>query len=234
MDDSAAQSLQMLRLRLQSLQDAGYREFQCRLMPTVPPETVIGVRTPDVRRLAREVRGTHCAADFLRALPHAYYEENNLHAFLIEPIADWREAAAALDAFLPYVDNWATCDSLSPRAFRSHPAGLRDKIFDWLRAAHPYTVRFAIGALLRFYLDDAFDPDDLRRVAAVRSQEYYVNMMAAWYFATALAKQPAAALPCFEQRKLARWTHNKAIQKALESRRISPLQKAALRALKWP
>ena len=214
-------------------QDAVYRDFQSKLMPTVDPELVIGVRMPALRKLAKELAGTQLAEDFLQQLPHRYYEENNLHGLLISAIPDYGAAVAALEAFLPHVDNWATCDLLSPKAFRAHPPELPDQIRRWAAAPHPYTVRFGLGMLLSFYLDGEFRPEYLELAAGVRREEYYVRMMVAWYFATALAKQYDTALPYLEQRRLDRWTHNKTLQKAVESYRISPEQKTELRSLRW-
>jgi len=218
--------------KLFEMQDLTYRDFQCRLMPTVNPETVIGVRTPDLRKLAREVSKMPDVEDFLKALPHKYYEENNIHAFLIETIKDYDKAVAALDAFLPYVDNWATCDQMKPKVFKKHLPELLEKAKEWIKSDHTYTIRFGIEMLMNFYLDDHFDKEYLRLVADIRSEEYYVNMMIAWYFATALAKQHEATLPYIEQRCLDNWTHNKAIQKAIESYRITDEQKSYLRTLK--
>ncbi len=221
-----------IRERLFKLQDLKYRDFQRRLIPTVDPETVIGVRTPALRALAKELADTPQAEAFLARLPHEYYDENNLHGFLIERIRDFDACAAAVDAFLPCVDNWATCDLMSPKVFKKHPLALLERINIWLASPRTYTVRFGIGMLMSFYLDDKFKPEYLALVAGVRSSEYYVNMMIAWYFATALAKQYEAALPYIKQRRLDKWTHNKAIQKAAESYRITGEQKAYLRGLK--
>ena len=218
--------------RLFALQDPGYRDFQAKLMPTVDRETVIGVRTPDLRKLARSLRGTPEAAAFLADLPHTYYEENNLHGFLICDSKDYAETILALDAFLPFVDNWATCDLMAPRAFQAHPAALPGDIRRWLEDGRCYTVRFGVGMLLRYYLDEEFRPEHLQWVSEVCCEEYYVNMMVAWYFATALAKQPDAALPWIAEGRLPRWVHNKTIQKAVESYRISPEQKEILRGLR--
>lgn len=218
--------------RLFALQDTGYRDFQAKLMPTVDKETFIGVRTPDLRKLARSLRGTPEAAAFLKNLPHTYYEENNLHGFLICDLKDYGETVAALDAFLPFVDNWATCDLMAPRAFRAHPAALPGDIRRWLADGRCYTVRFGAGMLLRYYLDAEFQPEHLSWVSDVCCEEYYVNMMVAWYFATALAKQYDAAFPWIAEGRLPCWVHNKTIQKAVESYRISPEQKELLRRLR--
>jgi 3-methyladenine DNA glycosylase AlkD len=218
--------------RLFELQDLKYKEFSCKLMPTVNPETVIGVRTPDLRKLAREFSKMPEVSEFLKILPHAYFEENNLHGFLIETITDYDAVVAALDEFLPYIDNWATCDLISPKVFKKHLHKLYGKIKAWLKSDRIYTVRFGIGMLMRFYLDDDFRSEMIELVACIRSKEYYVNMMIAWYFATALAKQYEAALPYIQEQRLEKWTHNKAIQKAIESYRIGTEEKAYLRTLK--
>ncbi|MCI9055759.1 MAG: DNA alkylation repair protein [Oscillospiraceae bacterium] len=223
---------QNLLKSLFALQDLKYKEFHCRLMPTVDPETVIGVRVPPLRKLAVQFGKTPQAEAFLHALPHRYYEENNVHGCLISAMTDYEQTVAALDAFLPYVDNWATCDLISPKAFKKHPAPLLEQCRTWMASDHAYTVRFGIGVLLSFYLDDAFAPEQLEWAADLRSGEYYVNMMTAWYFATALAKQYDAALPYIQHQRLDPWTHNKAIQKAVESYRITPEQKALLRKYK--
>ena len=223
---------EVIQNRLFELQDLKYKEFQCKLMPTVKPETVIGVRTPDLRKLAREFSKTPEALEFLKILPHTYYEENNLHGFLIETIREYDAAIAAVEAFLPYIDNWATCDLISPNLFKKHLPELYGKIKIWLKSGHTYTVRFGIGMLLSFYLGDSFRPEMLKLVAGVRSEEYYINMMIAWYFATALAKQYGATLPYMQDKRLEKWTHNKAIQKAIESYRIGDEVKAFLRTLK--
>ena len=222
-----------IQTALFALRDPAYQAFQSKLMPTVDPQTVIGVRMPALRKLAREIARTPAAEDFLQELPHCYYEENNLHGLLISAIPDYDRTVAALEAFLPCVDNWATCDLLSPKAFRKRPSELREQIRRWVEDAHPYTVRFGLGMLMSFYLDEGFQEEDLALAAGVRREEYYVKMMAAWYFATALAKQYDAALPYLRQRRLDRWTHNKTIQKAVESYRITPEQKDELRSLRW-
>ena len=203
-------------------------------MPTVDPDTVIGVRMPALRKLAKDFAETPEAAEFLKALPHRYYEENNLHGLLISAMRDYDRAVAALDAFFPYVDNWATCDLIRPKVFQKHLPELLEKIQVWLASDHTYTVRFGLEMLMTCYLDDAFRPEYLELAAGVRSGEYYVNMMIAWYFATALAKQYDAALPYLRERRLDPWTHNKAIQKAIESCRVTGEQKAYLRTLKVP
>ena len=219
--------------KLFALQDLNYRQFQAKLMPTVDPEQIIGVRMPALRKLAKELKGTAEAEAFLRTLPHRYYDENNLHGLLLCARSGYEETVAGLDIFLPHVDNWATCDLLSPRAFRTHPPQLPGQIRRWLDSGETYTVRFGLEMLMSFYLDECFRPEYLDWAAEVKSEEYYVRMMVAWYFATALAKQYDAALPYLTSRRLEQWTHNKTIQKAVESYRITPEQKDALRALRW-
>lgn len=221
-----------IRSRLFELQDSQYRDFQIRLMPTVAPESVIGVRTPELRKLAREFAKTPEALEFIKLLPHKYYEENNLHGFIIETMKNYNDCVAALDAFLPFVDNWATCDLMSPKVFKKHLPELYEKIKLWIASGDTYTVRFGIEMLMSFYLGDAFTPEMPELVARIVSEEYYVKMMVAWYFATALAKQYDAILPFFTKKRLEPWTHNKAIQKSIESYRISDETKALLRTLK--
>lgn len=225
-------AVESIQKRLFALQDLKYRDFQAKLTPGVEKEKMIGVRTPELRKLAKELKGTNEAAAFLKVLPHEYYDENNLHGFLLSELNDFDETVAAADAFLPYVDNWATCDLLSPKAFKKHLPELWDKIPDWLASGETFTVRFGIEMLMSFYLDAAFRPEVNERVAAVKSGEYYVNMMIAWHFATALAKQWDETIPYLTEKRLDKWTHNKTIQKAVESYRITDEQKAYLRTLK--
>ena len=221
-----------IQQRLFALQDAGYRDFQAALMPTVDKALVIGVRMPALRALARELKGTELAAAFMAELPHRYYEENNLHAALIGHIRDFDGCMAALEIFLPYVDNWATCDMMNPKALAKDKAALLERIRLWLQSNHTYTVRFGMGMLMRYFLEEDFREEYLALVASVQSEEYYIRMMQAWYFATALAKQYEAAVQYLEQRKLPPWVHNKTIQKARESYRISGEQKEYLKSLK--
>lgn len=215
-----------------ALRDERYRAFQCRLMPTVSPAAVLGVRTPDVRRLAGQWAGRPETEAFLAALPHVYYEEYNLHGCLINACGDFRRTVELLDAFLPFVDNWATCDLLRPKIFKKHLPELLPELWRWMGSDEPWAVRFAVEMLMCFYLDGAFCPQYLERVAALRTDEYYVNMMIAWFFATALAKQYAAALPYLENRRLGAWVHGRTIQKAVESFRLSAGQKAYLKTLR--
>lgn len=229
---SSKEYLNFISEQLFALQDTEYQMFQSKLMPAIPPETVIGVRTPLLRKLAKELAGTPQAEEFLHSLPHRYYEENNLHAFLIEQIRDYDTVLAETETFLPYIDNWATCDCFCPKVFAKHKAELLSSIRRWLNSGKLYPVRYAMGMLMRYYLDEGFRPEYLAWVAGVHSEEYYLNMMRAWYFATALAKQPDAALPWLTERRLDVWTHNKTIQKAVESCRISPEMKQQLRELR--
>jgi len=223
-----------IRAALIEQRDEAYRAFQLPLIPTVDPERVIGVRTPALRRLARSLRGTPEAEAFLAALPHRYFDEDQLHAFLIAEERDFTRCVTRCDEFLPFVDNWATCDQLSPAVFRRHHDELLPRIRRWIGARGVYTVRFGIGMLMQHFLDADFEPVYLSWVAAVSSEEYYVRMMIAWYFATALAKQYDAALPYFTEKRLDPWTHNKAIGKASESRRIPPERKTYLKSLRLP
>lgn len=211
---------------LNALQDPVYREMQVKLIPNIDPETIIGVRTPELRRLAREMED---GETFLQTLPHKYFEENQVHAFLLEQGKDFDETVARVEAFLPYVDNWATCDQLRPRVFAKHHAELMPFIRQWLASDHPYTIRFAIEMLMCHFLDGDFDPAYLELAAKVRHEDYYVRMMVAWYFATALAKQYDTVLPYITEHRLEKWVHNKTIQKAVESYRITPEQKSCLR-----
>ncbi len=210
----------------------GYREFHARLMPTVDKQRIIGIRTPVLRKYAKSIKGSQAAKDFLKDLPHFYYEENNLHALLIESIKDANEQAEALERFLPQIDNWATCDLIRPKALFKEPELLLGKIKVWLKSEHTYTVRFGMGMLLVRFLDEDFSPEFLKLVAEVESEEYYIRMMQAWYFATALAKQWDSTICYLTDNKLEKWTHNKTIQKACESYRITSEQKAFLRGLK--
>lgn len=221
-----------IRQRLEELRDEEYRSFHSKLMPETDPEVIIGVRMPQLRKLAKEISAMPEAGLFMEQLPHRYYEENNLHGLLIEGMKDYDECMGALERFLPYVDNWATCDMIAPKVFAKHREDLLVHIRSWMESDLVYTVRFGTGMLMRHFLDDDFRVEYLDIVSALRSDEYYVNMMTAWYFATALAKQYEAALPYIEGRKLDVWTHNKAIQKARESRRVSREHKEYLGTLK--
>ena len=216
------------------MQDTAYRDFNAKLIPTVDPKLMIGIRTPLLRKFAKDLFKTEPkqAAAFMQTLPHRYFEENNLHAFLIENIKDFDTAIAETEHFLPFIDNWATCDSFSPKIFKKHHEEIYKKILVWIKSKHTYTVRYAIGLLLSNYLDEYFEPGMLELVSKIRSDEYYVNMMIAWYFSFALIKQYKTALPYIKNKKLDTFTHNKAIQKAIESYRIPKEVKELLRGMK--
>lgn len=216
---------------LLAMQDTAYRSFQCKLMPTVDPNTVIGVRVPRLRAYAKAMKSDDAAA-FCSALPHQYYEENNLHGFLINELRDFETCMAELERFLPHVDNWATCDGLRPKCVKKHKAEFLPYIRRWLMSDHTYTVRFAMEMLMVWYLEEDFIPTYADWVISVYSEEYYVNMMIAWYFATALAKQYDSVIGYLEEEKLPRWVHNKTIQKAIESYRLTQEQKTHLKTLK--
>lgn len=218
--------------RLFELQDKEYALFQSKLTPSVAPDKFIGVRVPEVRKLAKEYAKSDEAAEFLKILPHEYYDENMLHGLLVSEIKNYDQAVSLTDAFLPYVDNWAVCDIMSPKIFKKHKAELIGKIREWTVSEKTYTCRFGIEMLMSHFLDEDFEADNLKIPAAVRSDEYYVNMMIAWFFATALAKQWDATIPYIEQNKLDVWVHNKTIQKARESYRITEEQKEYLKSLK--
>ena len=221
----------MITDRLFEMQDTCYRDFQRRLMPDIPKEKVIGVRTPALRKLAKELAGTEEAAAFISQLPHKYYEEDNLHTFLICEMKDYDDCMAEVERFLPYIDNWATCDCFTPKVFKKHRAEVYEKIKQWLGSAETYTVRFGIVTLMD-YLKTDFEKQMLSLVADIRSEEYYINMATAWYFSMALVWQYNAALPYLTEERLDKWTHNKSIQKATESRQIDDKTKEYLRTLK--
>ena len=218
--------------QLFALQDADYAAFSAKLIPTIEREKIIGVRTPQLRELAKKLQKQGATEDFLSALPHFYHEENVLHAILIGDIRDYAQSLSEVERFLPYVDNWAVCDTLRPRAFANKGQALLPVLQGWMASEHTYTCRFGIGMLMVHYLDAQFSPAILQSTAEVRSEEYYVNMMVAWFFATALSKQWEAAISYLEQRKLPLWTHRKTIQKAIESYRITQAQKVYLKTLK--
>lgn len=221
-----------LQSQLFSWMDPAYQAFQVKLIPTIAPERIIGIRTPRLRQFAKEFAKTSEAELFLRQLPHYYYEENHLHAYVIENIREYERAMAETERFLPYLDNWATCDCFSPPVFRKHPEAFYEKIQCWLQSGQVYTVRYGIVRLMSSFLDDAFLPEMPELVCAACCEEYYVNMAVAWYFATALAKQYDTVLPYFTEYRLSQWVQNKAIQKAVESRRITEEKKAFLRTLR--
>ena len=220
--------------RLLALADIPYRDFTAKLIPTIDKERIIGVRTPAMRSLAKELlkQQPKEAMAFLEKLPHYYYEENNLHAFIIAQLKDFEKVIQYTTQFLPYINNWATCDTFAPKIFLKYPDETLVYIQQWLQSSHTYTVRFGIGLLLSNYLDKHFDPKFLQWVTAIQSDEYYINMMIAWYLATALAKQYDATLPYLQAQTLCVFIQNKAIQKARESRRISDEIKQYLLTLK--
>ena len=221
-----------IQKRLFELQDEKYRDFQVKLIPTADPAAVIGVRTPELRKLAKELSKRDDIDTFLETLPHEYFDENQLHAFILSGMKDFTKCMAGVCSFLPFIDNWATCDQLSPKVFSKNKADLLVHINEWLQSDKTYTIRFAAGMLMEHFLDDDFDIKYPEMVAAIESDEYYVNMMRAWYFATALAKQYDRVISFIEEKRLDKWTHNKTIQKSVESYRISPEQKTYLKSLK--
>lgn len=214
------------------LQDIKYRDFQSKLIPNIEMNSVIGVRTPELRNYAKKIYKEDNYHDFLNDLPHKYFDENQLHAFIISEIKDYDECINEINEFLPYVDNWATCDQMSPKVFKKHHDKLIIEIKKWIKSKDTYTIRFAIGMLMQHYLDGDFKDEYLKIVSKVKSNEYYINMMKSWYFATALAKQYNKAIPYIENNKLDTWVHNKTIQKAIESYRITNTQKDYLKTLK--
>ncbi len=221
-----------IQKKLFQLQDVGYGDFHSKLMPNIPREKIIGIRVPVLRRFVKELSEAE-KKNFLQQLPHTYYEENNLHGLIIMESRDYGSCIGEVERFLPYIDNWATCDMLRPKILRKHLPELLEKIYQWLSSEDTYSVRLAIGFLMSFYLDDGtYQREYLTKVTEVSSQEYYVRMMVAWYFATALAKQYQDALPYMQKGRLEEWTRRKAIQKALESRRVSLEHKEYLRSLR--
>lgn len=206
-------------------QDEAYRQMQVRLLPNIAPDTIIGVRTPVLRGIAKEMEDRY---HFLKALPHSCFEENQIHCFLLEREKDFGFVISEIERFLPYVDNWATCDQLRPQCFRKNRKTLLPYIRKWIASDEPFTIRFGIGMLMVHFLDDGYDKTLLELPASVDSEEYYVRMMIAWFFATALAKQYADALPYITTHRLDKWTHNKTIQKAIESDRVTPEHKKEL------
>ncbi|MBQ5503509.1 MAG: DNA alkylation repair protein [Oscillospiraceae bacterium] len=218
--------------RLSACRDEEYRDFQSKLVPNIPKETVLGVRTPDMRKIAKEIRGTEEAEVFLAQLPHEYYEENLVHFFLIAEIRDFDECVKAVETFLPYVDCWPVCDQSSPKVFARNHERLLPFIKKWIGSEHVYTARFGIRMLMNEFLGEDFRPEYLEWVAAVKGEDYYIKMMVAWYFATALAKRYDESVVYVEERRLEPWTHKKAIQKAIESFRVSDEHKEYLKTLR--
>lgn len=224
--------MQSITEQLFALQDLEYKHFHSKLMPTINPVVIIGVRTPVLRKFTKEIKCSTKVENFMMQLPHHYYEENNLHAFLIETIKDFDDCIAALNQFLPYVDNWATCDMMAPKVLKKDLNKLYEWIKVWIASGDTYTIRFGVNMLMKYYLEEAFLPEYPELVASIQSEEYYVKMVVAWYFATALAKQYDTVLPYLTEQKLDIWTHNKTIQKAVESYRITPERKSYLKTLK--
>ncbi len=221
-----------IRIELSNLQDLKYRDLQITTIPSVASDRITGVRTPQLRALAKELSKREDISLFLEDLPHKLFEEDQLHAFILSGMKDAEECIRLVDKFLPYVDNWATCDQMSPKVFKKNKKLLLEYVNTWIKSDKTYVKRFAIGMLMEHFLDEDFKPSYLSKVAKIRSDEYYVNMMTAWYFATALAKQYDRTLPFIEEQKLDKWTHNKSIQKAVESYRITPEQKEYLKTLR--
>ena len=221
-----------IRQELFRLRDPAYRDFQAKLIPTMAPERMIGVRTPALRAYAKTLVKRPDVDEFLGALPHACFDEDQLHAFILCEIKEFDRCLAQVERFLPYIDNWATCDQLSPKCFKKHRRELLPAVRRWIDSGETYPVRFGVGMLMEHFLEEDFDPVYLRWVADLRSEAYYVNMMRAWYFATALAKRYDDAVAYLQNGALDPWTHNKAIQKAGESYRITAEQKEYLKRLK--
>ena len=223
---------EQLQKELFALQDQKYRDFHSKLLPGIDKGSIIGIRTPVLRKFAKEFSKRKEAEEFLQDLPHQYYEENNLHMMVITGIKAYDECLEEIKKFVPYINNWATCDLPLPKCFSKHKEELLPQIREWIASDHTYTIRYGLGILMSLYLDADFKPEYLELAASVRSEEYYVNMMTAWYFATALAKQWEATVPYIEQRKLPQWVHRKTIQKAVESYRITPEQKTYLKSFR--
>lgn len=223
----------MIQDRLLALRDEKYAAFTAKLIPNIDPSRVVGVRAPQLAQLAKDLKGSAEAREFLALLPHRFLEENGLHAALLNSMREYATVVEEVERFLPYVDNWATCDSLSPKVFARHTAELLPLVRRWMASRHEYTCRFGIGMLMRHFLaPDTFRPDFPQWVAAIGRDEFYVKMMQAWYFATALAKQWDAVEPFMHEGRLPEWVRRKSIQKALESFRVSDLHKSHLRTLR--
>ena len=222
----------LVRGSLLSMKDDEYKNFHSKLMPTVNPDKIIGIRVPVLRKFSAEIWKNGIGELFIKNLPHKYYEEDNVHAFCIEKITDIDTAIAETESFLPYIDNWATCDMFTPKVFARHPDIIYEKCLEWIKSDHVYTVRYGIGMLMRYFLDENFSEDVLKIVSEIRSEEYYVNMMIAWFFATAITKQYESAIRYIEENRLADWVHNKTIQKAIESKVVFVETKEYLRTLK--
>lgn len=223
----------MIKEKLFELKDDNYKEFHKKLIPNIDESLIIGVRTPELRKLAKEFFANEKRDEFLKALPHTYYEENNLHAFLIEQFKDYDRVIYETERFLPFIDNWATCDMFRPKIYKKHTDKLIVKIEKWINSDNTYTVRYGIGLLLSYYLDEHFLSDYLEKVSEIKSDEYYVNMMIAWYFQAALVKQYDYAIKYIEDKRLDKWVHNKAISKVSDSLKISKEKKDYIKSLKY-
>jgi len=221
-----------IQKHLHKLRDDAYRDFNSKLIPNVEKERIIGVRTEAIKAYAKELIANGLATDFISSLPHKYFEENQLHAFIISDIADFDDCIEKVNNFLPYVDNWATTDQMIPKAFKREKGKLLVYIDGWLCSSHTYTKRFGVKMLMTHFLDADFDVKYIYKVANVHSEDYYVNMMVAWYFATALAKRYEETLPFIEEARLDKWVLKKAIQKAIESRRVSDEHKMYLKQIR--
>ncbi len=224
--------MDIIQEKLFDLQDLKYKEFHSNLIPTISKEKIIGVRTPILRKFAKEINKSELKTNFLQALPHKYYEEDNLHAFLIEQIKDFDDCISALDDFLLHIDNWATCDMMTPKVLGEYPDKLYLKIQEWITSSHVYTVRFGVVTLMKFFMNGALEEKHLKLLLTITSEEYYVNMAISWYITTALASNWDMVIPYIEKQKFSKWIHNKSIQKAIESYRITPEQKSYLKLLK--
>ena len=225
-------NLTKIQEELIALGDAEYKAFHSKLIPNIPSEKIIGVRTPTLRKYAKTLAGSAGGNAFLKTLPHYFYEENNLHAFILEQINNYDELVFELDRFLPHVDNWATCDMMSPKCFKKHTDKLFLEAYRWFDSRETYKIRFGICVMMKYYLGENLKQEFLQKIAAVKSDEYYVKMAVAWYFATALTKNYEETLPYIENNVLDKWTHNKAIQKACESYQVPQAHKAYLKTLK--
>ena len=222
----------MYKKELFKIQDKKYRDFVSKLTPNIDSETIIGIRFPELRKLSKQIFKDNNYQDFLDDLPHEYFEENNLHVLLVSQIKDYDKCILEINKFLPYINNWSTCDTFSPKVFTNNKDKLIKEIKKWIKSKDTYTIRFGVLMLMKHYLDEDFKEEYLKLVSKIKSDEYYVNMMIAWYFATALAKQYEYTLPYIKNKILSPWVHNKTIQKAIESYRISEDKKALLRTLK--
>lgn len=222
----------VLKERLDLLSDKKFHKFNSALIPNIDAATIIGVKTPELKKIAGDLYKSGDFKVFLQSLPHKYFEENQIHAFIIAEIEDFGVCINEVEKFLPYVDNWATCDQLSPKVFSKHKTECLTYIKKWITSEHPYIIRFSVNMLMRHFLEDDYNVSYSDMVSAIKHEDYYVNMSRAWYFATALAKQKQAILPYLEDRRLDVWTHNKTIQKAIESLRIDADLKDYLRTLK--